>query len=195
MSVPFLSKSRVLLGLAAGMTAVALGSSSAVFAQETLPQTTPAPSPAVVVVTAEPVSLETTEVIPAVVEADTAELAVAAPDPAHVECIAKVIMHEAAYEPRVGRVAVAQVIRQRVRAGYAADPCAAVRARGQFFDIDAFQPARGTTAWAEAVAVATETLNDEHPEAAPGALFFHAAHAPMPRRTRVAQIGGHVFYR
>lgn len=125
----------------------------------------------------------------------TAPLAVATVDQRHVECVAKVIMHEAAYEPRPGRIAVAQVIRARVRSGrFASDACAVTRQRGQFFDVDAFDPPRNA-AWNDAVAIAAETLQGEGEDLVPGALFFHASYSPMPGHARVGQIGGHVFYR
>ncbi|WP_174292597.1 cell wall hydrolase [Sphingomonas bacterium] len=118
------------------------------------------------------------------------------PDLRQVECIAKIIMHEAANEPRIGRVAVAQVIRTRIKSGrFAADACAVAKQHGQFFDVDAFEPQRSTDGWSDAVAIATDTLNGGGDEVAPGALFFHAAYSPMAGRVRVAQIGGHVFYR
>lgn len=117
-------------------------------------------------------------------------------DPRQVECVAKIILHEAANEPRAGRVAVAQVIRARTRdRRFAPDACAVAKQRGQFFDVDAYNPSRGTDRWQDAVAIAHETLSGTGDELAPGALFFHAARSPMPGRQRVAQIGGHVFYR
>lgn len=118
------------------------------------------------------------------------------PDRRQVECIAKIILHEAADEPRQGRVAVAQVIRARIRSGrFAGDACGVARQHGQFFDVDAFDPPRSTERWSDAVTIATDTLNGGGDEVAPGALFFHAAYSPMAGRVRVAQIGGHVFYR
>ena len=122
---------------------------------------------------------------------------VAAPsvDQRHVECVAKIIMHEAAYEPRPGRVAVAQVIRARIRDGrFASDACGVARQRGQFFNVDAFDPPRNA-AWHEAVAIAEDTLQGEGPDVVPGALYFHASYSPMRGHARVGQIGGHVFYR
>ena len=105
-------------------------------------------------------------------------------------------MHEAAYEPWDGRVAVAQVIRHRMADGrFAADPCGVARQRGQFFDVDAFQPPRDSAAWGQAVQIATATLTGGGDEVAPGALFFHASYAPMRGRVQIARIGGHVFYR
>ena len=122
---------------------------------------------------------------------------VAAPsiDPRQVECVAKIILHEAANEPRAGRVAVAQVVRTRMKdRRFAPNACAVARQRGQFFDVDAFNPSRDGR-WHDAVAIATDTLSGSGDEMAPGALFFHAVYSPMPGHTRVTQIGGHVFYR
>ena len=148
--------------------------------------TMPEPAPAL---TPEPAALSAPLPAPATTTAN------ADVDQRHVECIAKVIMHEAAYEPRTGRIAVAQVIRARIRSGrFAADACAVTRQRGQFFNVDAFSPPRGT-AWNEAVAIAADTLRGEGDDVVPGALYFHASYSPMPGHARVGQIGGHVFYR
>ena len=126
---------------------------------------------------------------------DATQPTATAVDQRHVECIAKIIMHEAAYEPRSGRVAVAQVIRARIRDGrFAANACDVARQRGQFFNVDAFNPPRGA-AWDDAVEIATDTLNGAGADVAPGALYFHASYSPMPGHQRVGQIGGHVFYR
>lgn len=119
-----------------------------------------------------------------------------APDAAAVECVAKVIVHEAGNQPRVGQIAVAQVIRTRLKAGkFGGDACAVVNQRGQFFATAAYNPAREGARWSNAVAIAASTLAGEGEEVAPGALFFHTAAAPMASRVRVAQIADHVFYR
>jgi spore germination cell wall hydrolase CwlJ-like protein len=118
------------------------------------------------------------------------------PDRQQVECVAKVIIHEAGGESRRGQIAVAQVIRSRVKDGrFGADPCSVIRQRGQFFDVDAYNPSHNDQRWSDAVEIATATLTTDGDEVAPGALFFHAARSSMPNRVRVAQIGGHVFYR
>lgn len=117
-------------------------------------------------------------------------------DPRQIECIAKVVVHEAGSEPVRGQRAVAQVIRTRIKDGrFGADACAVVKQRGQFFNVDAYDPPRDNARWSTAVAIAHDVLSGTDEEVAPGALFFHAVASPMPRRTRVAQIGGHVFYR
>jgi spore germination cell wall hydrolase CwlJ-like protein len=118
-----------------------------------------------------------------------------AADPAQIECMAKVIIHEAGNQPRKGRAAVAQVIRARTQdPRFATKPCAVIRQPGQFFDVDAYNPPRNDQ-WREAVEIATQVINGEGDNPVPGALFFHAASSPMKGRTQVARIEGHVFYR
>ena len=119
-----------------------------------------------------------------------------ATDAREVECMAKVIVHEAGNQPYRGQMAVAQVIRTRMKkGGFGDSACAVVKQRGQFFDVDAYQPARTGRRWNTAVEIATDTLQGEGDEVVPGALFFHSAGASMPTRTRVAQIADHTFYR
>ena len=181
--------SGALLTLTVIAAPAALASSSAVSAQTSM--STPAQTPTdVIAPDASPQAVEMVEPAPA-----EAIATVTAPDRQHVECVAKIIMHEAADEPRPGRVAVAQVIRARIRDGrFASDACGVARQRGQFFNVDAFDPPRNA-AWEEAVAIATDTLQGAGPDVVPGALYFHASYSPMRGRARVGQIGGHVFYR
>lgn len=172
------SFSGALLSLAAVIAPVALVASSSAGSAQT-PTSDPIAAPALVV---EPPAASLPDPAPAA-------------DPAHVACVAKIILHEAAYEPRTGRVAVAQVIRARIRSGrFAADACAVARQRGQFFNVDAFDPPKNA-AWDDAVAIAAETLTGAGEDVVPGALFFHASYSPMPGHERVGRIGGHVFYR
>lgn len=117
-------------------------------------------------------------------------------DPQQVECMAKVIVHEAGNQPLRGRKAVAQVIRARMNDGrFGDDACAVVRQPGQFFNVDAYQPSRTSERWTDAVAIARETLKGEGEDVVPGALFFHSAGASMNGRTRLAQVADHTFYR
>ncbi|WP_425230867.1 cell wall hydrolase [Sphingomonas sp.] len=179
----------------------ALSSSAALASGQTAPEHVATAATAAVAVVADQTLPVPQLALPVQIVAPAAPLPEAQADPApdanEIECVAKIIMHEAAYEPRAGRVAVAQVVRARVRSGrFAPSACGVARQRGQFFDVDAFRPARSSAAWSEAVAIATQTLSEaDGEEQAPGALFFHAAYSPMPGHTRVTQIGGHVFYR
>jgi len=121
---------------------------------------------------------------------------IVSPDVRQIECMAKVIVHEAGNQVRRGQVAVAQVIRTRMKKyGAGNDVCQIVRQPGQFFNVDHYTPARETATWTNAVAIATETLRGEGEDIVPGALFFRAAGHPMKGRARVAQIDNHVFYR
>ncbi len=149
------------------------------------PLPTPAPEQAAPTVTEQPA---TPAPLPAIA---------AAPDLRQVECTAKVILHEAGARAGTGQIAVAQVVRARVKSGrFAADACGVARQRGQFFNVDAYNPPRGA-AWTRAVAVATDALNDVGEQVAPGALFFHSAAATrnLGTHVRVALIDGNVFYR
>lgn len=113
-----------------------------------------------------------------------------------IECMAKVIVHEAGNQPRRGQLAVAQVIRTRMKDGrFGNDACSVVQQRGQFFDVDAYTPSRTDSRWAMAVEIAVETLNGTGEEVVPGALYFHSAGAAMQGRVRIAQVADHVFYR
>lgn len=124
----------------------------------------------------------------------TVETAVT-PDQHDVECVAKVILHEAGNQSARGQRAVAQVIRTRMKARGAASACEVVREPGQFFAVDSYRPQRGSAAWTQAVEIATTTLRGEGEEVVPGALFFHAAYRPMHGHQQVARIEGHIFYR
>lgn len=156
--------------------------------------TLPVPSPATI--NTVPAQMMQT-LRPAILDtADLRKATVAAPDPRELECVAKVIMHEAGNQPRIGQVAVAQVIRARMKSGrFANTACGVVKQRGQFFNIDAHEPSRSNERWETAMEIATDTLSGEGEEVAPGALFFHSAGARMATRVRVAQIADHTFYR
>lgn len=184
MTSTFNSFSAALLSLATAAAPAALASSSTAGTAQT-----PSPAPLVETPTQTDIVAQPAPVV------EAAAIAAPSVDQRHVSCIAKVIMHEAAYEPRAGRVAVAQVIRARIRDGrFARDACGVARQRGQFFNVDAFDPPKNA-AWHEAVEIAAHTLSGGGEDVVPGALYFHAHYSPMPGHARVGQIGGHVFYR
>jgi spore germination cell wall hydrolase CwlJ-like protein len=119
-----------------------------------------------------------------------------APDAKEVDCIAKVVVHEAGNQPFAGKVAVAQVIRNRLDDGrFGATACSVVNQPRQFFNTNTYFPNRETKIWKEAVQIATDTLNRRGAEVVPGALYFNSVGGGMPGRKRLGQIGGHVFYR
>lgn len=123
----------------------------------------------------------------------------AALDP-QLECIAKVVHHEAANQSREGQLAVAQIIMNRVESGRFPDtPCAVANQPGQFFNTASYQPRRTSPRWAMAVDVAREALEGDASDVSDGAYFYHAAYQPAKpffrTLTRVTQIGDHIFYR
>lgn len=116
-----------------------------------------------------------------------------------VDCMAKVVHHEAANQPHEGQVAVAHVMMNRVRAGFAEDVCAVARQPRQFFNIDRYQPNRESKRWEKAVAVARAVLAGDEPDTSQGALYYHANWAQPDRffrtRTRLLRLEDHDFYR
>jgi N-acetylmuramoyl-L-alanine amidase len=146
---------------------------------------------------------------PAIVETNDspASPAVTAPalsayaDAASVECMAKVVLHEAGNQPREGKIAVAQTLVNRLKAGgrFGGSICEVVNQRGQFFQIASFHPRRDTDGWQDAVEVAHQVLAGQAEPVAPGAMFFRASYAPansfFRTRQRVTTVGAHIFYR
>ena len=126
----------------------------------------------------------------------------AAVDPAAVECMAKVVMHEANNQPREGKIAVAQTLVNRLKAGngrFGGSICEIVNQKGQYFHIASFRPRRDSDGWQDAVEVAHQVLAGQAEPVAPGAIYFRASYAPanafFRTRQRVTTVGAHVFYR
>ena len=134
-------------------------------------------------------------------QADVEAQPVPADQIAAIDCIAKVVRHEAANQSAKGQLAVAQLIVNRTHAGsrFGHTACAVVNQPGQFFDTDSYHPDRNSDAWTRAVAVSRDAVENVSPAVVPGALFYHAAYQATPRffrgRQRVAVLGDHVFYR
>ncbi len=117
-----------------------------------------------------------------------------------LECMAKVVMHEAGNQSRAGQLAVAQLIVNRLESGRFADTvCGVVNQPGQFFQTASYNPRRDGEAWRTAVSVSREAREGRTADVAPGAMFFRAAYAAptsfFRTRTRVVTLGDHVFYR
>jgi N-acetylmuramoyl-L-alanine amidase len=135
------------------------------------------------------------------IPASASTSAAAAPiDPQAQECMAKVVLHEAGNQSRAGKVAVAQTLVNRLKAGrFGGSICDVVNQPGQFFQIAAFRPRRDSDGWADAMEVAHAVLSGEADTVAPGAMFFRANYAPASTffrsRQRVAEVGAHIFYR
>lgn len=115
---------------------------------------------------------------------------------AELNCLARVILYEAGAESRAGQLAVAQVVINRTRSGrFPRTICGVINQRGQFSSIRSYR-APGGARWSRALGVAREARSGGRVASIGNALFFHARHVPAFRgRTRVAQLGGHIFYR
>ena len=137
---------------------------------------------------------------PETVSAADGDDADAAKVDAELECMAKVVVHEAGNQSRRGQLAVAQLIMNRIESGrFPTTACGVANQRGQFFHTAEYNPPRDSAAWTSAVEVSRQARNGNGEEVAPGALFFHAAYASADSffrtRRRVATLGDHIFYR
>ena len=117
-----------------------------------------------------------------------------------LECMAKVVMHEAGNQTRTGQLAVAQLIMNRVgKSHFGSSICAVVNQPGQFFQTASYNPHRGDQRWATAVEVSREALEGDAAPVVPGAVFYHAASQTPNRffrsRQRISMVGDHIFYR
>lgn len=197
---PFTLASGAGLGLALSCFALSSGSSAAEYVAATpllaydLSATAPASAPAA----QQPAAAQQ-----AVADDSTPQPApvAASVDAASVECMAKVVMHEAANQPREGKIAVAQTLVNRLKVGgrFGGSICEIVNQKGQYFHIASFHPRKNSDGWQEAVEVAHEVLAGQAEPVAPGAIYFRASYAPtnafFRTRERVATVGAHVFYR
>ena len=116
------------------------------------------------------------------------------------ECLARAVYWESKGEPLTGQLTVAEVVINRAQSGrFASTICGVVRQPSQFSFVRRGhipQPPAGSRDWRTAVAIAQIAMQDLADGGAPRALYFHARRAsPGWRRTRVATIGNHIFYR
>jgi len=117
-----------------------------------------------------------------------------------LECMAKVVHHEAANQSRKGQRAVAEIIMNRIHSGRFPDTvCGVVNQPRQFFKTASYNPRRDTPQWKTAVEVSREVLAGQGENVAEGAYFYHAAYQAPTRffrgRQQVLAMGDHIFYR
>lgn len=121
------------------------------------------------------------------------------PDSADLRCIATGVYYESRSESLEGQLAVAHVIINRANSGrFASTPCGVLTQRGQFSFVrgGVLPTPPATQQWRTAVAIARIASAQQWPNAAPGAMFFHASRvSPGWNRPRVARLGNHIFYR
>lgn len=114
-----------------------------------------------------------------------------------LRCLATAVYFESRGEPLEGQLAVAQAILNRVESGrYAPTVCAVINQPGQF-SYDRSRTPRAGRDWDTAEAIAKIAMDDMWTEVAPKAMSFHATYVKpnWAGKTKVAQIGRHVFYR
>ena len=132
-----------------------------------------------------------------------AELVAATPRPADLDdelrCLAGAVYFESRGESLAGQLAVAHVVINRAKSGrFPKSLCGVVHQPSQFsFVRGGRMPAvRAGAQWNNAVAIAQIARDGSWKNQAPGALFFHARYvSPGWRKTRVAAIDNHIFYR
>lgn len=186
MNVKFTPRLQTQVAVAAVMLAsgLALGHAAA----QTSPNTNALPGTGSVVAAAQPVAQEPEPPLP------NPDL-----DERHVNCMAKVVRHEAGNQPLAGQIAVAQVLMNRVKQGFGDNVCEVANQPGQFFRLNRYHPDRKSTQWATAVDVARSVLAGDARDWSKGALFFHANWARPDSffrgRTKVARLEDHDFYR
>jgi hypothetical protein len=149
------------------------------------------------------VATAVTTAIPDADERETPDVAeVAIPDiaAADIECVAKVVHHEAGNQPRAGQLAVAHVVVNRAESGrFPENVCDVANQPGQFFRLASYHPARTTAVWRAAVAAARAALGGKSSDMTKGAMFFRSAASRPDKffqsRQRVIQLHDQIFYR
>ena len=132
---------------------------------------------------------------------------VTANDIKQIGCMAKNIFYEAGHETVFGQAAVAHVVLNRIRYGFAKNPCAVVYQKTVTDDKVMCQfswvcegkgePNKNSWRYRQAEKIAFEVMvlgkyNDVVPKSA---LFFHSVNIdPLWPYKQVAIIGNHVFY-
>ena len=126
----------------------------------------------------------------------------AAIDETSLKCMAKVVHHESRGQPRLGQIAVAQTLINRLKRGngrFGSSICEVANQHGQFFNTAAYHPREDSDDWKTALDVSREAMDGNAENVAQGAMFFRAAYAGdnafFRKREHVATIGGQLFYR
>jgi N-acetylmuramoyl-L-alanine amidase len=117
-------------------------------------------------------------------------------------CMAKIVYHEAGNQSIRGKMAVAQVVLNRLHSPrFPKKICDVAMQHGQFFNVLAYSPPHNKN-WNEALDVTAQMLTQEKStdsESVVGdALYFWATHnqGKIPHGHEfVAQIGAHMFFR
>lgn len=125
-----------------------------------------------------------------------------------LQCMAQNVYWEAGNEPHEGKIAVAQVVMNRVESGqFPKDPCAVVHQKNTvmekvicqfswYCETPKLRIAVDSERWLESQEVAKLVLLDGFRlNLVKDALYFHATHVnPRWGKRKVAKIGNHIFY-
>lgn len=126
-----------------------------------------------------------------------------------LKCMADNIYYEAATEPAEGKIAVAQIVMNRVaHPGFPSDPCQVIYQKNVFTNNTVCQftwlcdgssqhGIRRQDLWQESYRAAQMVmLEGFRLPSLQGALFYHADYVdPKWRKVKVAKIGRHIFYK
>jgi N-acetylmuramoyl-L-alanine amidase len=129
-----------------------------------------------------------------------AQLQSSEPGSLELECLAVGIYYESKGEPLIGQLAVGEVIVNRAESSrFPNTYCSVLTQRRQFSFVrgNSWRAVpKQSRAWKTAVAIARIVDQDLKNSRAGKALFFHARRvSPGWKKTRVASIGNHIFYR
>lgn len=143
--------------------------------------------------------LPTPPVAPQVEPAEPVEdkTTVSVTNDAETICLAKIVHHESANQPREGQVAVAQVVMNRTKdRRFAKTLCGVATQKGQFFNVHAYNPSRDAR-WQKSLAIARAVREGKEAPVVGNATFFQAtwADGAFFRTLKfVKRIHGHNFY-
>ena len=124
--------------------------------------------------------------------------AYAANDEKQITCLAENSYHEARGEPRLGKIAVMNVVMNRTRSKkFPTTPCGVIYQGCQFSWVcKGSRAIRSPGIYAEMKELARGVYTGAIGDHTKGALFFHStAIRPNWGRSRIAVIGNHIFYR
>lgn len=130
---------------------------------------------------------------------------------AAIMCLALNIYHEARGEPLVGRIAVAQVVRNRVESPQFPDTVCGVVKQGKYANgvpvrhqcqfswwcDGKSDKATDSTEWAKSLNIAESVILGHIPDITEGALYYHATSVQpywAEHYSQIAQIDNHIFY-
>ena len=117
-------------------------------------------------------------------------------DPKQVKCLVDNTYYESRGEPKKGQIAVVHTVLNRVKDGRFQDnPCAVVKAKGQFEWIGKAKPVKEHDTYQETKELVLEVLSGKHRDPTQGSLYFNSHHK-QPKGTRCTiRIGNHSFYK